>query len=219
MIRRPPRSTLFPYTTLFRSLVRVGYAGSKGDRLAMGRELNAAIYAPGATTATTNQRRPLAPNFSTVTAIESTGRSSYHSLQLTLDKRMSKGFSVLSSYTLSKNLDHASEAKQTGATQTNPSDLEFDWGYSNADRRHRWVTSFLWQIPGAFDNRVVAGLLSEWSLTGILSMQSGGGFTVTSGVDNARTGTGGQRAGVSGEPDLPSGPATADPGLRWVDTP
>src|SRR5256885_11126904 len=24
MIRRPPRSTLFPYTTLFRSLIRVG---------------------------------------------------------------------------------------------------------------------------------------------------------------------------------------------------
>src|SRR5438067_3754245 len=28
MIRRPPRSTLFPYTTLFRSLVRAGVAGS-----------------------------------------------------------------------------------------------------------------------------------------------------------------------------------------------
>src|SRR2546426_9028511 len=65
MIRRPPRSTLFPYTTLFRSLVRVGYAGSKGDRLAMGRELNAAIYAPGATTATTQQRRPLQDRKST----------------------------------------------------------------------------------------------------------------------------------------------------------
>src|SRR3989449_9367946 len=25
MIRRPPRSTLFPYTTLFRSLVAIGY--------------------------------------------------------------------------------------------------------------------------------------------------------------------------------------------------
>jgi hypothetical protein len=197
--------------------VRVGYAGSKGDRLAMGRELNAAIYAPGATTATTNQRRPLS-NFSTVTAIESTGRSSYHSLQLTLDKRISKGFSVLSSYTLSKNLDHAGEAKQTGATQTNPYDLEFDWGYANADRRHRWVTSFLWQVPGAFANRVVGGLLSEWSLTGILSMQSGGGFTVTSGVDNARTGTGGQRADVSGNPDLPSDRPTAEQVLRWFDT-
>src|SRR3712207_8152533 len=27
MIRRPPRSTLFPYTTLFRSLVRAGLRG------------------------------------------------------------------------------------------------------------------------------------------------------------------------------------------------
>src|SRR5260370_22721818 len=32
MIRRPPRSTLFPYTTLFRSAVApgVGYAGDRG---------------------------------------------------------------------------------------------------------------------------------------------------------------------------------------------
>src|SRR5205809_5770202 len=29
MIRRPPRSTLFPYTTLFRSRVGVGLAGKK----------------------------------------------------------------------------------------------------------------------------------------------------------------------------------------------
>src|SRR5437899_9254673 len=29
MIRRPPRSTLFPYTTLFRSLVRCTYQGSE----------------------------------------------------------------------------------------------------------------------------------------------------------------------------------------------
>src|SRR3712207_9068609 len=31
MIRRPPRSTLFPYTTLFRSLVRVGIGVGEGD--------------------------------------------------------------------------------------------------------------------------------------------------------------------------------------------
>src|SRR3712207_7413104 len=29
MIRRPPRSTLFPYTTLFRSHARVGVAGAR----------------------------------------------------------------------------------------------------------------------------------------------------------------------------------------------
>jgi hypothetical protein len=80
------------------------------------------------------------------------------------------------------------------------------------------VTSFLWQVPGAFGNRVVAGLLSEWSLTGILSMQSGAGFTVTSGVDNARTGTGGQRADRSGNPDLPSDRPISEQVLRWFDT-
>src|SRR5260221_11534525 len=36
MIRRPPRSTLFPYTTLFRSLVRVwdGYSHKQTAQLA-----------------------------------------------------------------------------------------------------------------------------------------------------------------------------------------
>src|SRR2546430_12391754 len=32
MIRRPPRSTLFPYTTLFRSLVAVERASLRGDQ-------------------------------------------------------------------------------------------------------------------------------------------------------------------------------------------
>src|SRR2546426_2180192 len=36
MIRRPPRSTLFPYTTLFRSVLDVGerLRGGHGDRVA-----------------------------------------------------------------------------------------------------------------------------------------------------------------------------------------
>src|SRR3712207_7985913 len=41
MIRRPPRSTLFPYTTLFRSLLGLGHA----RRLALG-ELHPAGRAP-----------------------------------------------------------------------------------------------------------------------------------------------------------------------------
>src|SRR2546422_3635152 len=35
MIRRPPRSTLFPYTTLFRSQRRTGSAQSYGARMAL----------------------------------------------------------------------------------------------------------------------------------------------------------------------------------------
>src|SRR3712207_9510401 len=42
MIRRPPRSTLFPYTTLFRSLARAAHPGR-------GRDLGAADPPPGRT--------------------------------------------------------------------------------------------------------------------------------------------------------------------------
>src|SRR3712207_7972196 len=47
MIRRPPRSTLFPYTTLFRSDVFVGKAGPSSvyEALAVGRPVLASGYA------------------------------------------------------------------------------------------------------------------------------------------------------------------------------
>src|SRR2546427_8278439 len=35
MIRRPPRSTLFPYTTLFRSVARAEHAGQEGEERAL----------------------------------------------------------------------------------------------------------------------------------------------------------------------------------------
>src|SRR2546429_5809821 len=43
MIRRPPRSTLFPYTTLFRSVTRVAKAGNICANGAAGRGLLAKV--------------------------------------------------------------------------------------------------------------------------------------------------------------------------------
>ena len=199
-------------------LVRVAYAGSKGDRLAIGNQINPAIFTPGATTATTNQRRPLFPNFNSITEIQSTGESLYNALQLTLDKRFSRGLSLLANYTLSKSLDHSSENKQTGTSQTNPFDLEFDWGPSNADRRHRFVLSGLWEIPGSFGQPALDAVLAGWSLTGIYAAHTGAGYTVVSGVDNARTGTGGQRADLIGDPELPDGRSRDEQIRMWFNT-
>src|SRR5256885_14841181 len=58
MIRRPPRSTLFPYTTLFRSSIVAGEGGSGGalgigvaDRVAMLEFAWYSVISPGACSA------------------------------------------------------------------------------------------------------------------------------------------------------------------------
>src|SRR2546422_2422798 len=67
MIRRPPRSTLFPYTTLFRSTCcsRLLFASSRTNRapprLRYSRDDAALGYAPGATRPPTSRSRRPSP--------------------------------------------------------------------------------------------------------------------------------------------------------------
>ncbi|MBO0857250.1 MAG: TonB-dependent receptor, partial [Chloracidobacterium sp.] len=200
------------------AMLRVAYAGSKGTRLAILRELDAAVYAPGATTATTNQRRPLAPIYANITNVEATGNSIYHSLQATFDKRFSHGLSALASYTWSRSIDDSSDNKQTGVSRTNPYDQSFDRGPSNFDRTHSFTASWLWELPLRFNQRFAKTIIGGWNLTGIMSIQSGLPFTVTSGVDNARTGAGGQRPDQLKDWRLPNDRSAGEKVLQWFDT-
>ena len=61
-------------------VVRGSYVGSKGTNLVSIRELNPAIYAPGVTTATTNQRRPYAPGLGSTSIVEPGGNSNFNAL-------------------------------------------------------------------------------------------------------------------------------------------
>jgi len=197
-------------------VVRAAYAGSRGVKLVSLREANAAVFAPGATTATTNQRRPLFPNFSNVTLIEPVGNSIFHSMQLTAERRFSKGFSILANYMFSKSIDDGSANKSTGQIHPNPFNLRFSRGLSDFDHKHVFTWSSLWQLPVHFQNKSANVLLGGWNLTGITTLQSGFPFTVGSGVDNARTGTGGQRAEVVGNPDLGANRSRGDRVAQWL---
>lgn len=183
-------------------VVRSSYAGSKGTALAVGRELNTAIYAAGATTATTNQRRPFAPALGSTTILEPSGNSTFHALQLTVERRFSHGFSILTNYQFSKAIDDSSNAKSNGQSRTNPFDQRFDKGPADFDRRHVFNFSGLWELPGPSRSNPLHWVAGGWSLNGIASMWSGFPLTITSGVDNARTGTGNQRADLVGDPGL-----------------
>jgi len=197
-------------------VARVAYAASKGTRLVSLREENTAIFAPGATTATTNQRRPLFPAFGNVTLIEPVGNSTFHSLQLTAEKRFSHGFSILTNYMWSKSIDDGSANKATGQTHANPFNLKYSKGLSDFDHAHVFTLSSLWQLPVKFDNRAANFALGGWNLTGIVTLQSGFPFTIGSGVDNARSGTSGQRADIIGNPYLPEGRSRGDRIAQWL---
>ena len=180
---------------------RVAYAGSKGTRLYSGRELNPALYQTGVTTATTNQRRQLAgAGFGSMILVEPVSNSTFHSLQLTGERRFKKGFSVLANYMWSKSIDDGSDNKGNGVTHANPFYNGFDKGLSAFDHTHVFTASGLWEIPVHFRAKVVDALLGGWNLTGITTMQSGNTFTVGSGVDNSRSGVGGDRADIIGNP-------------------
>ncbi len=181
---------------------RSAYVGSKGTALISARDANAPLPDPTASIATTDQRRPLYPDYGRVTLVEPAGNSSYHGLELTMERRLSRGFSVLANYTWSKAIDNnqGSGNKGTGINVTNPLDQSFDRGLADFDRTHVFKLSGLWELPVHFDNKLMEGVLGGWTATGIVDLYSGAVFSVLSGQDNARTSQDGQRADLVGDP-------------------
>ncbi len=181
---------------------RTSYAGSKGTALVSGRDFNAPSPDAKATTATTNQRRPLYPNYSSIVMVEPAGLSAYHAMQLTAEKRFSQGFTVLANYTFAKTIDNnqGSGNKGNATSVTDPRNQRFDRGPADFDLRHVFNFSGVWELPVKFQSRPAQLLMGGWSMTSIVAWRSGFPFTVASGQDNARTGQGGQRADMIGDP-------------------
>jgi len=175
------------------------YVGSKGTRLSVIREMNSAVFGPGATGANIDQRRPFGPGLGSIGNYVPLGFSTYHALQLTLNKRFAKGYTVLANYTWSKSIDNGSVDAFGGAQDQN------NWGpekgLSDFDLRHRFVTSFLWQLPSPSAG-AAKWLVGGWQVNGILAITAGRPFNVTSGTDRALTGGGNQRPNLVGNPYL-----------------
>ena len=176
-------------------LLQGAYVGSKGNHLFMQNELNPTVY--GAAGSTADQRRAYYPTFSTITDMLSVANSTYHAMQLTANKRMSHGLTVLASYTWAKSIDNASG---DSAAATNPYDFSFDKGLSVQDIPHRFVASAIWRMPGLRNQpRLVREVLGGWTINGIGNLQSGTPFNITSGKDNSGSAINNDRADVIGD--------------------
>jgi hypothetical protein len=125
--------------------------------------------------------------------------SNYHALQVSFDKRYSMGFTVSASYTWSKNLDYVSRNGFGGSFGlNNPFDFFFSYGLSDLHREHRFVNTFVWDLPRFRRGSAIDTVLGNWRLGGITTLQSGRPFNVGA-ANNPTAGAGSARADLIGE--------------------
>jgi hypothetical protein len=172
----------------------LAYVGSKGNHLFMTAEMNPGVYGR---TGNLNQRRVYAPNFAQITDQSSRGNSNYHAMQMSVNKRMAHGLTVLANYTWSKLIDDASG---DGGNPNNPFNFQENRGLSDFDLPHRFVVSYIWQLPSLKTSpAAVRYAFGDWETNGIVTLQSGRGLSITSGRDNSQSGTNLDRADSVGE--------------------
>ncbi|MDP3000921.1 MAG: TonB-dependent receptor [Bryobacterales bacterium] len=195
-------------------IASVAYVGSKGNHLFMANELNPGIYAPGGRPL--DQRRPLYPTFATISDQASFGNSIYHSLQLSLNKRLSKGLTILANYTFAKLIDDSSG---DGSVPSNPFSYRNQRGPGDFDIPHRFIGSYIWQLPKLERlHPLLRHVVGSWETNGLVTLESGRPFSVTSGRDNSGSGMNADRADVAGDPHLDTGRPRAQLIDRYFNT-
>lgn len=204
------------------SMFRLSYVGSKGTHLWNSRDINYATYVPGtSTTSNINTRRPLYnAGIAMLDVSESVGRSTYHSLQMSYQRRYSKGFTVQANYTWAKSLDDISRGRAE-LSQPWPMNIRLNYGRSDWDTRHRGAGSFVWDLPGkAKSAHRMVRLLGGWQWTGIVVLQSGRPYSILPGTATSYSGTGGERADYVGNvsTSLSGGRSQSEKLLAWFNT-
>ena len=131
--------------------------------------------------------------YGTIGQLDDTGRANYHGMLLSAQRRLKGGLSALVNYTLSKCMSDPATTEITGPTITDPTNPDLDYSYCDSDRRHVLNVSLVARTP-SFSNAVVNAVLGDWQVAPLVRWQSGSPFSVTTGVDNALSGMGGQRA-------------------------
>ncbi len=177
-------------------MLQASYVGKIGTKIEGWRDFNAAPFINDPVTgappslSNVNDRVAYEPGILSPGSVidGNDGRSWYHSFQVQVTKRMSRGFSINGSYSLAKSIDLESFNVYQGV-YADPFNLHNDRGRSDWDRRHAVVASWVWTPPLKFSAPSKNTLLAGWTFTGITMAQSGAPFTVEEGEDIAMLGT------------------------------
>ncbi|MBV8820378.1 MAG: TonB-dependent receptor, partial [Acidobacteriaceae bacterium] len=176
-------------------VARGSYVGTRGNHLYIALDEDTAYPGPGSVPA----RRPW-PQYASISSWEPIGISNYDALELSLEKRFSKGVSFLAAYTWSKALDMGGGGNSASAESRqnvqNPRDVKAEYGLADFNYPHRFTLSGLYDLPFGRGrqwmtntNRPLDMIAGGWQLSSIVTAQDGPPGTVTMATSTANTGT------------------------------
>jgi outer membrane receptor protein involved in Fe transport len=185
-------------------LATINYLGNRTNHILGAREINPAVFLPGATTGNTAARRVLTllnpaqgAQYSSIVQTDDGNNASYNGLLLSLNHRFARHFTMLVNYTWShcvSTYDFGGEL--AGNNYQDPNNRAAEKGSCNFDRRHIFNTSMVAQSGGlgsGFAKKVTEG----WQLAPIISAFSGQPLTPTDGgLDVSLTAVGADRPNV-----------------------
>ena len=123
------------------------------------------------------------PVFSNIFAQDTIANSSYHSLQLNLEKRFSNGLQLQGAYTFSKSIDQASSFEDI----LNPFDPRRTRALSLFNAAQRFVLSYYYELPVPKYSGAKGKILNGWAVSGITQFQTGFPIHLQSFDDNELT--------------------------------
>jgi hypothetical protein len=143
-----------------------------------------------------NDRVPY-PNYGVVQLVDDIGIASYNALSFQVNKRFTKGFNLISSYTYGKSLDDTSgiRTQQSQLFAQNDLCIRCEYGPSDFDVRHRVVGSLIYELPigagrlWAPSSKIVEAVAGGWELTTLGTLQTGTHYNLAYNNNNASTNT------------------------------
>jgi hypothetical protein len=137
-----------------------------------------------------NSRRPNRL-FGPIRTINNDEIANYESMTAIFRQRYTHGLQMLASYTWAHTLDVTTDSNG-GGTPMIPYLWKADYGNSNWDIRHRFVATFVYDIPFfSTSNSLLKIVFAKWQANGIITLQTGLPFNVSTTTDTANTASSG----------------------------
>jgi hypothetical protein len=177
--------------------VSIAYVGNHGVNVMGSRQFNPALLAPGATVGNENSRR-LYPGLAAVELASSYVYSEFNSLQLSANKRFSKGLTFLTNFVYSKTIDNTSSATEGNSGPPNPFNFASARGPADFNQKFRYNLSLNYVLPSFTQSKALGYAVNGWQYNVIGTYTSGFPITIISGTDRSLSGIGNDYADYTG---------------------